>query len=110
MKELVTKDLDSKTIQTILNNFESCFYNNSVFVIYENHIPQACFFLKSGKIEIYKKKELVYTLSPYEIIGLIELKNDIPSKFGVKIIKGSEVCIIGKYSLNNNFTDFLKSS
>lgn len=74
-------------------------YNVSAELYYEDHIPLVGYLLLEGKGKLFKKRRKDISLKAGDLIGLIELMEHTPSKYGASIDENTTVAFLDKSTI-----------
>lgn len=95
MKDKVNP-LDPEMIEALKEDFETLTFPNDFDLVYENQVPATGVALLEGFIELTKGSKVKGKYSSGYILGLSQLLEDTPVKFGLRVKAKSKVILIGK--------------
>lgn len=81
-------------------------YNAESEIIYEGHTPTAGYLLIKGEVHFLKRKRVVQTADTGSLFGVLELMNNQPLKYTVRIQPNSQVCILDKSTIKELISEF----
>lgn len=88
--------LDSEIIEALKKDFETLTFPNDFDLVYENQVPATGVALLEGIVELTKGSKVKGKYSSGHILGLSQLLEDTPVKFGLRVKAKSKVILIGK--------------
>lgn len=95
MKEKVSV-LDPDILEILKKEFDILTFPNDFDLVYENQIPATGVAVLEGMIELIKGSKVKGKYSAGHLLGLSQLLEDTPVKFGFRVKAQSKVILIGK--------------
>lgn len=90
------KKLSAAVIETLRGIYEPIKFNNAFTLVYEKQIPNTGVLLLNGEAQFTKKNKAIEKIEPGTLLGVHQLVNNEPVRFGCKILEDSEVIILQK--------------
>lgn len=99
-------------IEILEKEFDILTFPNDFDLVYENQIPSTGVAILDGCVEMMKGSKIQDTITKGHVLGLQELLEEIPSKYGYRVKAHSKVVLIGKSQIigrRNKKLSFLSS-
>lgn len=82
-------------------------FQEETTLIKAGHTPLVAYRLLEGSVDVYDKNKSIGQFGPHTCWGMNEIMNEVPSRFTVRIKKGSKVCTIGKSEMHKTWMKVL---
>ncbi len=98
-------------IEILKRDFGPLTFPHEFQIVYEGQIPCVAMALIEGFIEIVRDSKVELVISRGNLLGLNQIINSLPVKYGCRVRKNSEIVILGKSDIfNSNIILMTKSS
>lgn len=91
--------LDPETLEILEQEFDTFTFPNDFDLVYENQIPSTGVAILEGTVEITKGSKVKGKYPAGYVLGLSQLLEDRPVKYGCRVKANSKVVLIGKSNI-----------
>lgn len=95
MKEKINP-LNSEEIEALKKDFELLTFPSDFDLVYEDQVPNTGIALIEGAIELVKKSKVKEIIKDRGLIGIAQLLDEKPVKFGLRVKANSKIILLGK--------------
>jgi signal-transduction protein with cAMP-binding, CBS, and nucleotidyltransferase domain len=88
--------LNMAEIEALKEDFELLTFAYDFDLVYENQVPCAGIALIEGQIELIRDSRVEYVVNEGNLLGLSQLLEGLPVKFGCRVKAKSKIILLGK--------------
>lgn len=93
------RKLKSSEVNLLKSMFRPLKFSRTFNLVYEDQIPHTGILFLNGEANLTRKNKIIENIDHGVIWGIEQLLHNVPSKFGLQIIRDSEVILIPKSAL-----------
>jgi len=91
--------LNAKEIESLKKDFELLTFPSDFDLVYEDQVPNAGIALIEGSIELIKNSKVKEIIRDKSLIGIEQLLDQKPVKYGFRVKANSKIILLGKSDL-----------